>query len=398
MRKLLVVATFFLVILSAWVGGHVYIARRLILDTGLSGFAAGGALLLLGFLCALVVPQWLAERFLPPRLSRMVSWPTFVWMGIAYFTVLALAASDAVLAIAGAPALAGAAAPAPNGAATTRAVVVALAALAASGVALVGALRRPRDTRVEIELERWPRELDGFRIVQISDVHIGPMRDRRFAREITERVNALEPDLIAVTGDLVDGPVAHLADEVAPFAELRAKHGVFFVTGNHDYYSGADPWLEHVRKLGMRPLRNERVEIRANGAAFDLAGVDDHRGYLFGPGHGEDVPKALAGRNPSRPVVLLAHDPSTFRSASQHDVDLQISGHTHGGQLWPFGYVVRLVVKYVAGEYQRGRSRLFVSRGTGFWGPPMRLGAPPEVVEIVLRSPQRSPLGARADA
>jgi hypothetical protein len=188
-----------------------------------------------------------------------------------------------------------------------------------------------------------------------------------------------------VTGDLVDGPVSHLAEEVAPFAELRAKHGVFFVTGNHDYYSGADPWLEHVRTLGMRALRNERVEIRESGAAFDLAGVDDHRGNLFGPGHGEDVPRALAGRDPERPVVLLAHDPSTFKSAAAHGVDLQISGHTHGGQIWPFGYVVRLVVKFVAGEYRDGHAQLFVSRGTGFWGPPMRLGAPAEITEIVLR-------------
>jgi predicted MPP superfamily phosphohydrolase len=270
-------------------------------------------------------------------------------------------------------------------AAATRALIVVVAGLGVGALALSGGLRRPRLERVEIELARWPHALDGFRIVQISDIHIGALLDRRFARSVTERVNALAPDLIAVTGDLVDGSVKHFGEEVAPFAALHAEHGVFFVTGNHDYYSGADPWLEVVRGLGMRTLRNERVEIRRGDAAFDLAGVDDHRGHLFGPGHGEDVAGALAGRDPRRALVLLAHDPSTFKTAAPLGVDLQISGHTHGGQIWPFGYFVRLVVKFVAGHYRQGDAQLFVSRGTGFWGPPMRLGAPAEITEIVLR-------------
>lgn len=395
MRRVLLITVFISVLLAVLVGGHLYLAQKLVWGPALPAPWSDLVLIVLAFGALTLVLQPIGERLLAPPLGRVIAWPASLWMGTAFFLVVGGLLTDLLGLLGGAMAVGPA-----SGATAGRlqaALIVALG-FAAAGRGLREVRRGPELRRETVELPRWPAALDGFRIVQISDVHIGPMRDRRFAREITERVNALEPDLIAVTGDLVDGPVAHLADEVAPFAELRAKHGVFFVTGNHDYYSGADPWLEHVRKLGMRPLRNERVEIRANGAAFDLAGVDDHRGYLFGPGHGEDVPKALAGRNPSRPVVLLAHDPSTFRSASQHDVDLQISGHTHGGQLWPFGYVVRLVVKYVAGEYQRGRSRLFVSRGTGFWGPPMRLGAPPEVVEIVLRSPQRSPLGARADA
>jgi hypothetical protein len=385
MRKALVVTVFLIVVLSVWIGGHVYMVRRLVLDPGLDGTAADVAIGAFVVLAASILVQPLAERYLRPRHARLVAWPAFLWMGFAFFLVLGLGVSDAVLALAGSPASAGVAALAPDRTAATRAILVTLAALTAGGIALVGGLRRPRDARVEIRLPRWPHALDGFRIVQISDLHIGALLDRRFAREVTERANALAPDLVAVTGDLVDGPVSHLAEEVAPFAELRAKHGVFFVTGNHDYYSGADPWLEHVRTLGMRALRNERVEIRESGAAFDLAGVDDHRGNLFGPGHGEDVPRALAGRDPERPVVLLAHDPSTFKSAAAHGVDLQISGHTHGGQIWPFGYVVRLVVKFVAGEYRDGHAQLFVSRGTGFWGPPMRLGAPAEITEIVLR-------------
>jgi predicted MPP superfamily phosphohydrolase len=210
---------------------------------------------------------------------------------------------------------------------------------------------------------------------------------RRFAADLVTRIEALAPDLIAVTGDLVDGPVAKLTDEVAPFAGLRARDGVWFVTGNHDHYSGAEPWVERLRALGLRVLRNEHVTLGDGGARFDLAGVEDHHARLVSEGWAEDLPAALEGRDASRPVVLLAHDPSTFKQASRLGVDLQLSGHTHGGQIWPFSLLVRLAVPFLAGLYERGNSKLYVSRGTGFWGPPMRLLAPAEVTEIVLRAP-----------
>jgi len=383
-RKVAVFTLFALVVTTVWVGGHLYMIDRLVTDPGLGGATALLATVAFAVLGTLVVLQPLAERYLPLHLARLVIWPASVWIGFAFFFAVALGVSEVLVGVLGAAFAGG---NDPQGAAATRAALVTIAALTAGGVALVGGLRPPSLTRNEIRLERWPRELDGFRIVQISDIHIGAMLDRRFAATITARVNALAPDLVVVTGDLVDGTVKHLAHEVEPFRALRAAHGVYFVTGNHDYYSGADPWLEVVRGLGMRPLRNERVEINANGAVFDLAGVDDHRGYLFGPGHGEDVARALAGRDPGRAVVLLAHDPSTFKAAAPLGVDLQISGHTHGGQIWPFGYLVRLAVKFVAGHYRRGDAQLFVSRGTGYWGPPMRLAAPAEIAEIVLRAP-----------
>jgi predicted MPP superfamily phosphohydrolase len=163
---------------------------------------------------------------------------------------------------------------------------------------------------------------------------------------------------------------------------------VFFVTGNHDHYSGAADWAGRVRELGMQVLRNQRVEIESAGGVFDLVGVDDHRGDVFGREGGEDLEAALAGRDRERPAVLLAHDPSTFKRASRCGIDLQLSGHTHGGQIWPFRWIVRLATPFVAGRYSSGGAELYVSRGTGFWGPPMRLFAPAEITEITLR---RSP-------
>jgi uncharacterized protein len=226
--------------------------------------------------------------------------------------------------------------------------------------------------------------------VQLSDVHIGPLLDRRFAESIVARVNALEPDVIAITGDLVDGSIERLGAEVEPLRRLEARHGTFFVTGNHDYFSRADPWIERARELGWRVLRNERVTIGSGEDAFDLAGVDDRIAHLFGGDHGEDLERALHGRDRRRPVVLLAHNPATFDAAAESGVDLQLSGHTHGGQIWPFVYLVRLITPYVAGMYRRDQSVLYVSRGTGFWGPPMRLFKPAEITEIRLRS-TRSP-------
>lgn len=387
MRRAAALAAFVTVLLAVLAGGHWYIARRLILDPGLPDPWRTLALAALAILAGTLVLQPLGERLLAPPAARLVAWPASLWMGFAFLLLVLLAASDLLLGLGGAAAWAAGARPgAREPAAGARALLVALAALALGAYALRSALRPPALRRVELGLPRWPRALDGFRIVQLSDLHVGPILGRRFAESLVERVNALRPDLIAVTGDLVDGGVRKLRDEVEPFAGLRAEHGVFFVTGNHDHYSGADAWVRRVGELGMRALRNERVEIRRGAAAFDLAGVDDAHGQLMSGSGGEDLGRALAGRDPTRPLILLAHDPSTFSRASRLGVDLQLSGHTHGGQIWPFGWLVRLAVRFVAGLYERNGSRLYVSRGTGFWGPPMRLGAPAEITEIALRS------------
>ena len=377
---------FLAVALGILLGGHGYSAQRLVLDPGIAEPARSVLLGVIYLGLASLVAQPIAERLIAPPWNRLVGWPASLWMGTAFLLLVALGAGDLLRFLAGGVAYAaGGGLPDATAAARAQAATTLGIVGVAGAFALVSGLRPPRVARVEIALSRWPKPLDGFRIAQISDIHIGPLRDRRFSAALTDRVNALSPDLICVTGDLVDGSSHLLADEVAPFGGLRARNGVFFVTGNHDHYSGADAWSDVVAKLGLVPLRNRSVTIRCDGAAFTLAGVDDHRGG-FGGGDREDLPKALAERDPALPVVLLAHDPATFKRASQSGIDLQLSGHTHGGQIWPFRFLVRLAVPFVAGRYARNGAELYVSRGTGFWGPPMRLFAPAEITELTLRS------------
>lgn len=264
---------------------------------------------------------------------------------------------------------------------------------AAAGVAGASVMRGMAEARgehevvdVEVKLAKLPRALDGFSIVQLSDLHVGLTIDRGFVQRVVDRANALSPDLFALTGDVVDGYVERLRDDAAPLGELRARHGVYAVTGNHEYYVGVDEWIAALSALGVRYLRNERVTIGDGNASFDLAGVDDHSADHY-PGHGEDLQRALAGRDPSRALVLLAHQPRQVRRAIRHGVDLQLSGHTHGGQIWPWHYIVRVQQGgLLAGRYELDGTQLYVTRGCGYWGPPVRLFAPLEITRIILRA------------
>ena len=234
---------------------------------------------------------------------------------------------------------------------------------------------------VRVALSRLPKKLEGFVVAQITDVHVGPTIGRGFIEEIVRKTNELSPDVVVITGDLVDGSVAELREHVAPLAGLKAPHGVFFVTGNHEYYSGADAWIAHLGTLGVRVLRNEHVQI-GGADGFDLAGIDD--ASASGNGHGPDLRKALVGRDESRACVLLAHQPKGIALADVLGVDLQLSGHTHGGQMIPWNFLVRLQQPFVAGLHKLARAQIYVSCGTGYWGPPMRVGAPAEITEIEL--------------
>lgn len=256
------------------------------------------------------------------------------------------------------------------------------AAVGTVGYGTYGVLRGPRVKRVQVPLAKLPRAAHGFRIAVVSDIHLGPILGRAHTTRIVETINRTQPDLIAVVGDLVDGTVHDLGRAAEPLRHLRARHGSYFVTGNHEYFSGAAPWVERVRELGLTPLENARRPL----PYFDLAGVNDVAGES--EGHGPDFEAALGDRDRARTAVLLAHQPVVIDQAVRHGVDLQLSGHTHGGQLWPGNYIAELANPTVAGLERYGDTQLYVSRGAGAWGPPVRVGAPSDITVVELASYQ----------
>ncbi|MEV5549024.1 metallophosphoesterase [Streptomyces sp. NPDC052309] len=258
----------------------------------------------------------------------------------------------------------------------------AAAAVGTVGYGTYGVLSGPKVKRVTVPLAKLPRAAHGFRIAVVSDIHLGPVLGRGFAQKVVDTVNSTQPDLIAVVGDLVDGSVKDLGPAAAPLAQLKARHGAYFVTGNHEYFSGAEQWVAEVRRLGLLPLENARTEL----PHFDLAGVNDVAGE--DEGQGPDYEKALGDRDRSRACVLLAHQPVQIHDAVDHGVDLQLSGHTHGGQLWPGNLIAGAANPTLAGLERYGDTQLYVSRGAGAWGPPTRVGAPSDITVIELASRQ----------
>lgn len=420
-------------VLALLVGVHRYVWRRLVGDTT----APGSALRRAGTVAAWLLPLLSIGALVsgragaPFRLQQTLAWPGFLWLAALLYLTLALLVGEAVRPVlrrvlarraaddgtadrAGAAAGSDAAemgsspaevtasgtpaapatlvveAPAPPSAAihpsrrlfVARAVggTAAVAGLGTVGYGTYGVLRGPRVKRVTVPLAKLPRSAHGFRIAVVSDIHLGPILGRAHTQRIVDTINRTQPDLIAVVGDLVDGTVADLGPAAEPLAGLTARHGAFFVTGNHEYFSGAAQWVDHVRELGLHPLENTRVET----AGFDLAGVNDIAGES--EGQGPDFERALGDRDRARASVLLAHQPVVIDDAVAYGVDLQLSGHTHGGQLWPGNYLAELANPTVAGLERYGDTQLYVSRGAGAWGPPVRVGAPSDITVVQLAS------------
>jgi predicted MPP superfamily phosphohydrolase len=240
-----------------------------------------------------------------------------------------------------------------------------------------------RIERVTVQLRRLPPSLDGTTVAQLSDLHIGQLIGKPEVQAMVRQVNALEPDLVVITGDLADGNPEDHGSAVALLGEIKSRHGIFFITGNHDYYSGAEPWITLLRRLGIRVLRNERVSIGEGTQSFDLAGVEDRAGAVFG--HGPDLQRTLRGRDTRRELVLLAHRPRQVFEAAKLGVGLQLSGHTHGGQFMPLSFFAPLVFPVVSGLHRRGETQIYVNRGTGYVGVPLRLGVPAEITLLELR-------------
>jgi predicted MPP superfamily phosphohydrolase len=264
------------------------------------------------------------------------------------------------------------------------AAAVPVIALLVTLLGFINARRLAGIRTIDIPIAGLPLALHGFSIAQITDIHVGATIKRGYVSRIVDAVNALEADMVAVTGDLVDGSVERLSGHTEPLGRLSARHGVFFVTGNHEYYSGAHAWVAEMRRLGMFVLMNEHVVRVHGGESIVIAGVTDFNAHHFDPGHRSDPAGAIAGA-PDRAVkVLLAHQPRSAYAAAQAGYDLQLSGHTHGGQFFPWSLVVKLFEPFTTGLYRLGELSLYVSRGTGYWGPPKRFGAPSEITHLRL--------------
>lgn len=416
-------------VLGLFFGVHRYLWCRLVRDTTKPGGLPRRA----GTAAAFVLPLIALAALLSGRagapfpVQQALAWPGYLWLAMVLYLTLALLAGEAVRALGlwalrrherthpdppattttppgdtptppptspspspsssptllppGTPALPPAPTP-PRRLFLARAVAAgaSLAATAAVGYGTATTLRGPVVKRVTIPLAKLPRAAHGYRIAVVSDIHLGPILGRAHTHRVVAAVNSTHPDLVAIVGDLVDGTVADLGPAAEPLRALRSRHGAYFVTGNHEYYSGADQWVDHVRELGIHPLENARTEL----PGFDLAGVNDITGQTERAG--PDYDRALSGRDTSRPVVLMAHQPVTIHDTVHFGVDLQLSGHTHGGQMWPFTYVAAATNPTVAGLQRYGDTQLYVTRGAGAWGPPVRLGAPPDITVVELAS------------
>lgn len=363
---------------------HFYLWKRLVRDvTGPGWRRRGGAVL--AVLLAVLVPLTVGAT--RSGHLRWLAWPGYVWIGLMFYLLVTLIVlevprlallllwrprartSEAAEAISRRQAMA-------RGAA----IVAGLTAAATTGYGMRTALGPPQLQRIRMPLAKLPRGMDGLRLAIVSDIHLGPLAGTHHAGRIVDLINSVTADIVCVVGDLVDGSVAELGRFAEPLRNIQSRRGAYFVTGNHEYYSGFAPWIEEVTELGVRPLRNERVEI----GGLDLAGVNDLSGSAYGDG--PDFATALGGRDAGRPVVLMAHQPVMAREAAPFGVDLQVSGHTHGGQMAPFNLLVKLQQPVVSGFGRVDGVPVFVTNGAGFWGPPLRVGAPPQVTVMDLRS------------
>ncbi|MFC4336793.1 metallophosphoesterase [Salininema proteolyticum] len=414
-------------------GAHYYLWHRLVKATTAEGSRARRAgAVVLAVMCAFSLAALAAVRNVPVsfQVKGIVSWIGYTWLVLLMFAGMVLVAAEPVRWIlnrriaraerepvaaggggsseeeaageeprsdSSSVATATEAPPTgppeeggPTGLTRRRTVAAGIAATAATvslvttGYGLYEGMRPPRYKPLEVPLARLPRKADGFRVALLSDIHLSPMVGRSRSRVIVDAVNRVDADLVAVVGDLVDGTVSELGDAVAPLADLDSRYGTFFVTGNHEYYSGVERWIEEIQEIGMRPLENVHAEL----PHFDLAGVDDVQAEEFPneQSSGPDFAAALGDRDPDRAAVLLAHQPVVIDQAVDWGVDLQLSGHTHGGQIWPGTLLAGLPNPTVAGLESYGDTQLYVSRGAGAWGPQVRVGAPSEISVVTLRS------------
>jgi uncharacterized protein len=366
---------FVLVVSTILLAGYAYIAARL------TSTASARIALAVPFVMvwALPVVYWFGNRDREGRRHEWVQALSFLCMGwLSFLFVLTVGRDLLLLGTMRLPSVHMLVAEAGT-------AWVPLAAMAAVGVGVLAALRGPHVRHVDIPVERLPPELEGLRIVQISDLHVGPTMRLAYVQRVVDMTKDLAPDLIALTGDIVDGSVARLAHHVAPLEALTAGDRAFFVLGNHDYYSGAAPWTAHFEAMGFRVLRNAHVTVARGTARLLIGGVIDFAARMSDPDARPRPDLATDADGPPAFRLLLAHNPKIASLAEEAGFDLQLSGHTHAGQFFPWTFVIHLVHgPHAAGLSRRGRLWVYVSAGTGTWGPPVRLGTRPELTLLRL--------------
>jgi predicted MPP superfamily phosphohydrolase len=378
---------------------HVYIGLRLL--PALASLTSAWPLLLAALLLsAATMPlPFIGARGGAGRPALAHGWKWLGLLSMGWFSsifVLTLV-RDAGLLLAWALALVGGGSIDSPGAQSWSAAAVALLATLVTLIGFFNARRTASVVRVDVPIRDLPAGLEGFTIAQLSDIHVGPTIRRGYIQRIVDAVNRLGADMVAITGDLVDGTVAELREHVAPLAGLRARHGTFVVTGNHEYYAGAHAWIDELRRLGLRVLLNEHVVLQTRnvkGAQTDeevldsalvVAGVTDYTAAHFDAAHASDPQGALDNAPPLvRTRLLLAHQPRSAPAAAEAGYQLQLSGHTHGGQFFPWNLFVPLQQPFTAGLHRLREMWVYTSRGTGYWGPPKRFGAPSEITLLRL--------------
>jgi predicted MPP superfamily phosphohydrolase len=423
------VLVFLAIVLAIAAAIHLYLWQRLVRDTTARGWRrrAGGLAVLAGALLMPVAPLLTGG---PSWLEVAFAWPAYLWLAVMFYLFVVLLVLEVPVLVARlvlrrwrphpaaaptapVPALVPAAPPAARPTAAvpaagvpppppaadpdpdhdpgrrlllrrTAAIAAGVAATGITGYGVSRAYAPPRVTRLAVPLARLDPRADGLRVAVVADIHVGPLYGGAQTRRLVEIVNRLDADIVTVVGDMVSSEVERVRESVAPLAGLRSRYGAYFVTGNHEYYTGHQEWIEAAEDLGLRVLRNQRVEIAHRGAVLDLAGVNDVTGAEFGDA--PDYAAALADRDPARPVVLLAHQPVQAHEAARYGVDLQLSGHTHGGQIYPFHHLVRAVQPVLSGMAEVDGTKVYVTNGAGFWGPPVRVGADPDVTLLELRA------------
>ncbi|VVE47459.1 3',5'-cyclic adenosine monophosphate phosphodiesterase CpdA [Pandoraea commovens] len=357
---------------------HAYIGWRLLtpLPVAIGWKVLGGLWLAVS---TVLIPLGLMSRAIQKEpLATLLTWTGMTAIGVFSSLFVFTLLRDVVLGVAMAFS-------ALDAQLVTRSAVIVLILTAVSTVlGFYNARRLARVVDVDVPIANLPSELKGFTIVQLSDIHVSSTIRRGYIEAIVEASNALKPDLVAITGDLVDGGVPALRDHIAPLGQLTSRHGTYVCTGNHEYYSGAPAWVAELRRIGLTVLENEHVVLDHEGASLTVAGVTDFTAHQFDPEKRSDPQAAIDGAPDGVPRVLLAHQPRSAPAAQEAGFDLQLSGHTHGGQFWPWMYFVPLQQPFVHGLHRLDRLAIYVSRGTGYWGPPKRFGAPSEITRIRL--------------